>query len=295
MADYTYPAFLGSELTETESNPATALFEVIPCPLEKTVSYGAGTAAGPSALLEASQELERFDGKGFPIKRGIITSAAIDCDGPIESTMTELRARTAAAVRAGRIPVTLGGEHSLSYGAIMGVVDALEKPVGIVQVDAHADLRVAYQGHKHSHASVMHLCAIEEKLPLMQFGIRALCIEEHESRLNAPHIHFVDGEELVTGNISAFDLPEDFPQDIYVTFDVDGLDPSIMPATGTPVPGGLAYYQALNLVEHALKGRRCVGLDVVELAPIDGQWAWDFTAANLTYRLMGLVAETRNS
>ena len=289
MFDLTYPAFLASELTDAESNPQTALFEVIPCPLEKTVSYGAGTAAGPLALLEASQELERFDGKSFPIKKGIITSDVINCEQPIELVMKDLRARTAASVEAGRIPVTLGGEHSLSYGAIMGVVDALDAPVGIIQIDAHADLRNAYQGHKHSHASVMHLCAVERRLPLMQFGIRALCSEEQDSRMNEAHIQFVDAEKLVTEGITAVDLPEDFPEHVYITFDVDGLDPSIMPATGTPVPGGLSYYQSLQLIAHALKGRKCVGFDVVELAPIEGQWAWDFTAANLTYRLMGLV------
>ena len=289
MFDLTYPAFLASELTDAESNPQTALFEVIPCPLEKTVSYGAGTAAGPLALLEASQELERFDGKSFPIKKGIITSDVINCEQPIELVMKDLRSRTAASVEAGRIPVTLGGEHSLSYGAIMGVVDALDAPVGIIQIDAHADLRNAYQGHKHSHASVMHLCAVERRLPLMQFGIRALCSEEQDSRMNEAHIQFVDAEKLVTDGITAVDLPEDFPEHVYITFDVDGLDPSIMPATGTPVPGGLNYYQSLQLIAHALKGRKCVGFDVVELAPIEGQWAWDFTAANLTYRLMGLV------
>ena len=290
MADLNYPAFLGSELTDQEKNPDTALFEVIPCPLEKTVSYGSGTANGPLALLEASQELERFDGKGFPIEKGIITAEAIDCSLTIEEVMIALRHKTKESVKAGRIPITLGGEHSLSYGAIMGVADALERPIGIIQIDAHADLRVAYQGQKHSHASVMHLCAIDEGLPLMQLGIRALCIEEHEARLKAPHIHFVDAQDLVTDNVTGVDLPESFPQDVYITFDVDGLDPSIMPATGTPVPGGLDYYQSLSLLEQALKGRRCVGMDVVELAPIKGQWAWDFTAANLVYRLMGMVA-----
>ncbi|SNY91059.1 agmatinase [Cohaesibacter sp. ES.047] len=293
MADYSYPAFLASELTETESNADTALFEVIPCPLEKTVSYGSGTAAGPSALLEASQELERYDGRGFPLEHGIITSDPIDCDQTIEEVMLALRRRTAESVKAGRIPVTLGGEHSLSYAAIMGVVDALQKPIGILQIDAHADLRNAYRGNRHSHASVMHLCAVEEKLPLMQLGIRALCIEEHEARVKSEHIHYIDAEKLVTNNITEFDLPEGFPEDVYVTFDVDGLDPSIMPATGTPVPGGLAYYQALSLIEDVLTGPRCVGFDVVELAPMADQWAWDFTAASLTYRLMGLVAASR--
>jgi agmatinase len=183
----------------------------------------------------------------------------------------------------GRIPVTLGGEHSLTYGAVTGVMRALGQPVGIVQIDAHADLRVAYQGEKHSHASVMHLLA-EKGVRLAQFGVRALCQQEVESRaLNK--VFYRDAEELVTQNILAVDLPEDFPELVYVSFDVDGLDPSQMPATGTPVPGGLGYYQALHLVEHALKGRKCVGLDVVELAP-DGNAAWDFTAAQIVYRLM---------
>ena len=109
-----------------------------------------------------------------------------------------------------------------------------------------------------------------------------------ESRSRNRVFH-VDAEEIVTKNLHAIDLPEDFPEDVYVSFDVDGLDPSEMPATGTPVPGGLSYYQALHLVENALKGRRLVGLDVVELAP-DGNEAWDFTAAQIVYRLMALGA-----
>ena len=109
-------------------------------------------------------------------------------------------------------------------------------------------------------------------------------MQEAESRV-ANRVFHVDAEELVTGNIHAIDLPQDFPDLVYVSFDVDGLDPSQMPATGTPVPGGLGYYQALHLVEHALKGRRCVGLDVVELAP-NGNTAWDFTTAQIVYRLM---------
>ena len=119
---------------------------------------------------------------------------------------------------------------------------------------------------------------------LAQFGVRALCPQEAESRVTNKVFH-VDAEELVTGNVLSVDLPEDFPELVYVSFDVDGLDPSQMPATGTPVPGGLSFYQALHLVENALKGRCCVGFDVVELAP-NGEAAWDFTAAQITYRLM---------
>ncbi|SLN12068.1 N(1)-aminopropylagmatine ureohydrolase [Pseudoruegeria aquimaris] len=274
--------FLDSELTETERGE-TAKFRIIPMPLERTVSYGAGTAAGPAAIIEASNELERITVGKEPCSLGVFTEAPVDVTGDLPEIMERLAARTQAAVEAGAIPVTLGGEHSLTYGAVTGVQRALGRKVGILQIDAHADLRIAYQGEKHSHASVMNLLT-EEGTPLAQFGIRALCRQEEDLRA-ARNVFHVDAEELVVGGLMAVDLPEDFPQDVYVTFDVDGLDPSIMPATGTPVPGGLGYYQALRLVEHALKGRRCVGLDVVELAP-DGNAAWDFTAAQVTYRLM---------
>ncbi|NOD31321.1 agmatinase [Ruegeria atlantica] len=274
--------FLDSELTETERSE-DARFRVIPVPLERTVSYGSGTAKGPEAIIEASNELERITGHAEPCVEGIFTEPPLDCDGPLPDVMERLAQRTEAAIRAGKVPVTLGGEHSLSYGAVMGVTRSLGQPLGIVQIDAHADLRNAYQGEKHSHASVMHLLA-EEGIPLAQFGVRAFSTEEAKSRLKNRVFH-VDAEELVTGNIHAVDLPEDFPELVYVSFDVDGLDPAQMPATGTPVPGGLGYYQALRLVEHALKGRRCVGFDVVELAP-DGNAAWDFTAAQIVYRLM---------
>jgi len=274
--------FLDSELSARERGE-DARFRVIPVPLERTVSYGAGTCCGPAAILAASNELERLVGDAEPCAQGIFTEPPIDCDGPLPEVMERLAGRCAAAAEAGRIPVTLGGEHSLSYGAVTGLARALGRPVGVVQIDAHADLRAAYQGERHSHASVMHLLA-EDGVRLAQFGVRALSREEMQSRATHGVFH-VDAEDLVTGGLHGVDLPVDFPELVYVSFDVDGLDPSMMPATGTPVPGGLGYYQALHLVEHALKGRRCVGFDVVELAP-DGNSAWDFTAAQIAYRLM---------
>ncbi|MTI16272.1 agmatinase [Rhodobacteraceae bacterium RKSG542] len=275
--------FLGSELTEGERSAETARFQVIPMPLERTVSYGSGTINGPAAIIEASNELERITNGVEPCALGIHTQEEVNCEGDLPEVMERLAQRTEAAVKAGQEPVVLGGEHSITYGAVVGVARALGQPVGIVHIDAHADLRIAYQGNPHSHASVMNLLA-EEKVRLAQFGVRALCEQEMESREKF-NVFFKDAEELVTGNIHAVDLPEDFPELVYISFDVDGIDPSQMPATGTPVPGGLSYYQSLHLVEHALKGRKCVGIDVVELAP-DGNAAWDFTAAQITYRLM---------
>ena len=282
--------FLDSELTASERSEK-AHFRVIPVPLERTVSYGSGTAKGPEAIIEASNELERLCNGAEPCTEGIFTELPLNCEGSMPEVMERLAKRTEATVRAGKIPITLGGEHSLSYGAVMGVSRALDIPIGIVQIDAHADLRVAYQGEKHSHASVMHLLA-KEGVRLAQFGVRALSAQESESRVHNGVFH-VDAEELVTESIHAIDLPQDFPELVYVSFDVDGLDPSVMPATGTPVPGGLNYYQALHLVEYALKGRRCVGFDVVELAP-NGNTAWDFTAAQIVYRLMAACLQNEN-
>lgn len=280
--------FLDGELSATEADPAQARFCVIPVPLERTVSYGAGTAGGPAAILEASVELERLWRGAQPCAQGIATEAAVDCSGEMPEVMARIAERTQAAIAAGKVPVVLGGEHSLSYGAVRGVVAGLGAPVGVVQIDAHADLRRAYQGQRHSHASVMQLLAEEDGVALAQFGVRALCVQEAELRQSLNVFH-VDAEELVTRGLHAVDLPEDFPRNVYVSFDLDGLDPSLLPATGTPVPGGLGFWQAIHLVEHALKDRRIVGCDIVELAPRPGSDVSDFTAAQVVYALMGLA------
>ena len=285
--------FLGSELTSSENQQADALFQIIPCGLEATVSYGTGTHKGPEAILQASDQLER-NVLGFePCEQGIFTHPELDCTQPIEKVMQDLRDLTTNICAKGHIPVTLGGEHSVSYGAVMGVMDALQQKgekLGIVQIDAHADFRVAYQGHHHSHASVMHLLA-EAGLPIVSLGVRALSTEEELARIKHGVITH-DGPMLVRNNISQIEVPGDFPENIYITFDVDGLDPSVISATGTPVPGGLGFYQSLDLVESTLRGRRCVGIDITELAPIEGQTSNDFTAALICYTIMAMAAKT---
>ncbi|MEW2914155.1 agmatinase [Leisingera sp. JC11] len=281
--------FLEGELSDAERDPATARFRVILVPLERTVSYGGGTEGGPEAILEASVELERLYRDAEPCAAGIVTEEAVDCTGPLPQVMERIAARTEAAVAAGAVPVTLGGEHALSYGAVRGVARALGRPVGIVQIDAHADLRKAYQNERHSHASVMQLLAEEDGIRIAQYGVRAMSQEEVDRRA-ACNVISIDAEDLVTGNIQSVTLPEDFPQDVYVSFDVDGLDPAILPATGTPVPGGLGYYQALNIVRSALAGRNLAGCDVVELAPTEDSRVSEFTTAQITYALMSFAA-----
>jgi agmatinase len=283
--------FLGEELSLSENDAKQALFHVIPCGLEKTVSYGSGTKDGPQAIIEASHQLERYLEGAEPCQLGIFTAPEIDCSGTISSCLNRLQKAVEAAANAKHIPVILGGEHSLTYAAVKGVQSAYPQPIGLIQIDAHADLRQAYQGEPHSHASVMNLL-VNEGIPLFQLGVRALCQEEVDRR-SQHKIAYLDGPDLARGKQSKIHLPENFPKQIYVSFDVDGLDPAIMAATGTPVPGGLDFYQALDLLASATKGRQIVGMDIVELAPHPAHMHCNFTAASLTYHLMHLASQRR--
>ncbi|WP_461208666.1 agmatinase [Desulfocurvus sp. DL9XJH121] len=280
----TLPAFLESEIGRLPA--AGCPIHVIPAPLEASVSYGGGAALGPGAILAASQQLETLDGPYAPAGRGIHTADPVDCSGPVEEVLARIETAVAASLDSGAVPVVLGGEHTVTLGALRAVRKALG-PVGVVQFDAHADLRQEYEGSPLSHACVMRR-ALDLGLPLFQAGVRCFCQEEAELRdgLGIPR---VDGPDLPLTPPAAPLLPADFPENIYVTFDVDGLDCSLMPATGTPAPGGLFWHQAMWMLSSAAKGRRIVGCDVVELAPVAGLHACDFTAAQLTYRLMGLA------
>ena len=277
--------FFESEIEELK--PDRALFHVLPVPYEKTVSYGNGTSKGPSAIIEASSQLERWDGKSDPGSEGIYTWPAIDCSREPAAVLQDIADAVKTILKLKKLPVVLGGEHTVTWGVIKGYLDAGVKDFGVVQVDAHADLRDAYEGDKYSHASVMRR-VVEAGIPLVQLGIRAFCEEERDARKKHKVLAF-DGEDLVPKGISKIKLPKAFPKNVFVTLDVDGIDPSVLPATGTPVPGGLGWYQTLSLFESVAKQRRIIGFDVMEYAPIEGFHAYDFTAALLTYKLMGIV------
>lgn len=284
-----YPVFLGSEIDQPA--PEQAMFHVLPVPFEKTVSYGGGTGQGPSAILNASWQLEQWDGKSKPCDAGIYTCEPVDCDVDANQVIDNIARATADIVRQGAMPVVLGGEHTVTYGVIKGLRDAGIEDFGVVQIDAHADLRQAYEGDLLSHASVMKR-VVDMGIPLYQLGIRALCEEEIGFRQEFG-IDFRDAEELVLNNIQNINLPADFPQKVFFTVDIDGLDPSVFPSTGTPVPGGLGWYQTLNLFESVAGQREIIGFDVMEFAPIEGFHAYDFAASMLTYNLMGIVQRHR--
>ncbi len=277
--------FLESEIPEMA--PERARFHIVPVPYEKTVSYGNGTAKGPAAIIEASSQLERFDGTSDPGAEGIYTWPAVDCSGRPEKVIDLISRNVKAILALKKIPVVLGGEHTVTWGVIKGYLDAGEKDFGVVQIDAHADLRDAYEGDKYSHASVMRR-VVEAGVPLVQLGNRAYCEEEVAARKKHKVLAF-DANHLVPKNVSKIRLPANFPRKVFFTVDVDGIDPSVLPATGTPVPGGLGWYQTLGLFESVARQRRIIGFDVMEFAPIPGFHAFDFAAAMLTYKLMGIV------
>lgn len=280
-----YPIFLGSEIEQP--SPEHAHFHVIPVPFEESVSYGGGTSQGPSAILKASWQLEQWDGKSKPCDLGIYTQAVVDCTVAAEQVIENIATATERAASMGKMPVVLGGEHTVTYGVIKGLIASGIKDIGVVQIDAHADLREAYEGNPLSHASVMKRI-VDLDVPLYQLGIRAFCEEEVTIR-EKHNVHFIDADKLVPDNINSIVLPDDFPKNVFFTLDIDGMDPSVFPSTGTPVPGGLGWYQTLKLFDSVAKQRNIIGFDIMEFAPIEGFHAYDFAASLLTYKMMGIV------
>lgn len=283
--------FLGSEIAQSPMTQAR--FSVLPVPFEKSVSYGGGTARGPQAIIDASHQLETLvvseGGHAHPCEHGIHTCEAVSCDVEPEQVIARIASAVSKIIKAQSTPVMLGGEHSVTFGAVKGLLAVNIGDFGVVQFDAHADLREAYEGDPYSHASVMKR-VVDAGVPLYQLGVRAFCDEEHAVRQQfSEQIYYRDAVDLVPNTIMSVTLPDDFPEQVYLSFDVDGLDPSIMPATGTPVQGGLGWYQSLSLIESIAKQRKIIGFDVVELAPITGFQAYDFAVAQLTYQIMDVV------
>lgn len=280
-----YPIFLGSEFQHP--HPDDAFFHVLPVPYEESVSYGGGTGQGPAEILKASWQLETWDGNSNPSRRGIYTHPPVDVSGNGEQVVGAIAKATHHILTQNHFPIVIGGEHTVTYGVMKGFYAAGIHNIGVVQIDAHADLRHAYQGNPYSHASVMKRL-VELNIPLFQLGVRALCEEEVATRQEYG-VHCLDADILVPQNITHIDLPDTFPEKVFFTVDIDGIDPSVFPSTGTPVPGGLGWYQTLALFESVAKQRHIVGFDIMEFAPIQGFHAYEFSAALLAYKMMGII------
>ena len=289
MKKDSYAAFLGLDIPPASYREASV--HIIPVEMEKTVSYGAGTGAGPRAILAASQQLETFDGSTVPGKAGIHTHEPLSCRAAaVEKDLETIATEVAGVLDKKGLPVILGGEHTVTLGALQPFAAGSGR-VGVVQFDAHADLRDSYGGSRFSHACVMRRVH-EMGLPFVQIGVRSLSTEEDRFR-RLHNIVSLDAEDIYREGIPAVPLPDDFPEQLYITFDVDCFDAALMPATGTPEPGGLSWYQVMELLQGVCRDRQVCGCDVVELAPIVGMHGPDYTAAKLVYRLIGFAVNSR--
>ena len=287
------PSFLGDP---DPPAPEEARVRVLPVPYDLTTSYQAGTRRGPAAILEASWHLEWYDEEldDEPARHGIATLPPVvtDTAGP-DSMCRRIRDEARRWVDPERLLVALGGEHSITPALVEAHLGAGERPT-VLQIDAHADLREEFEGSPHNHACAMARVR-ELGVPVVAVGIRSLTREERrridrDDGVTALFAHGIAGRpasEWVGRVLAALDGP------VYVTIDLDGLDPSVMPATGTPEPGGLSWRQTVDLLAAVAAERRIVGADVVELMPIPGLVAPDVLAARLTHRLIGLAGRQR--
>lgn len=273
-----------------------AAVAILPVPYEASVSYGGGTASGPEAILKASAQVELYDEwlEVEPWRAGVWTEAALELPrGDSGAVMDAIAGRFGALMDAGRWVVMLGGEHSLTPG---GVRAAAERHPGlrVLQLDAHADLRLSYQGDPNSHACAAARCL--ELAPVNAVGIRSYSTEE-ASRIRAgiPGYQVVHAREMTGDENSWIDraLEGLAGAPVYLTIDLDYFDPGILPATGTPEPGGGQWWPTLNLLRDLFLRADVVAADVVELAPVPGLHHADFLAARLVSRLIALKFRDR--
>ena len=278
--------FLG--LDEQLAPPGAPVVRVIPFGLEATVSYGGGTHAGPAAMIAASHEIELFDEDLWrePVAEfRIETVAEPEIPAKIEDALDMLAALTAEALDDGAFPFVFGGEHSITPGALRPFLDRFPDLV-LLHFDAHADLRDGYNGARFSHAAAIRRCLDVPGLATVSVGIRSISAEEipfYEANRDRIHIHWA--KDKADWRLDEIVAPL-AGRPVYVTFDVDGFDASLMPATGTPEPGGLFWDDVMPILKHAAEVGTFVGADVNELAPIPGLHAADFVAAKLAYKIM---------
>lgn len=277
---------LRAEDGATEAAP----YQILPVPCEQTVTYGRGCAAGPDAILAASAEVELFDEEleCEPFRAGIGTQDPfpILATGP-ESTVLRLQSYLEPHVASGRTVITLGGEHSITPGPVRAY-QKRHPGISVLQIDAHADLRDSYQGNRYSHASTM-MRVRDTVACTVGVGIRNLSAPEFEYARTTPGCHLFFAHKRDRGGQWINDAIGLLTPDVYVTIDLDGLDPSLMPCVGTPEPGGLSWEEVLALLRRVTLRRNVVAADVVELAPLGGMRASDFVAARLVYKLIGYM------
>lgn len=278
-------------LPEEHSQYETSRAVIFPVPLERTSTSPHGTRGGPAAILKASRNMELYDEELElePYKEvGIHTLPAIDTmDGTLEDVITELFTAQCALLEDEKFTVALGGEHTLT-GPLVSAMKRKYNNLSVLQIDAHADLREEYQGSPASHACTMR--RVVEVCPAVQVGIRSLSVEEARAIPDLrTKIHWAN--DIVRAPLKSWiaKVLSDLSPNVYLTIDLDGFDPSIVPATAMPEPGGLDWHQVTSLVRAVASHKKIVGMDVVELLPQPGDHASDFLAAKLVYKCLGYI------
>ena len=294
MISLTNPQFLGLPEAATAFDSARVL--ILPMPLEATVSYGAGTAGGPAAIINASHQVELFDrefGSELALTYGIHTLPTVVMGDDVETAVNAIKTAVSQAASTGRLVVGLGGEHTVSLGFGRGLLDALGGPITIVQIDAHSDLRHTYEGNRYSHACVARRLLEEPGVEqILQLGIRSVCPEEVE--LVAAHpdkLRVWYSEAVHAGGWQDEFIARIQNRRVYLTLDVDGLDPSVIPATGTPEPDGLSWAETMDILRTLTRSAHMIGLDCVELAPHPTLHMSDFATAKLVYKAIAYALE----
>ena len=269
---------------------------VVPFGLEKTVSYGGGTKNGPKEIIKASHQVELFDEElnKEPFKEiGIKTLKPFSIKNKIKSALDQLSKINEDILSNDKFPLVFGGEHSITPGSIKPFVKKYDE-ITLLHFDAHADLRESYQGEKFSHASAIKRCLDYKNLKVVSFGIRNLSKEEMDFyNDNRDRIEIFWGKDKQTWDLSLLD--KFFKnKNVYITFDVDGFDASIMPATGTPEPGGMLWEDVLPIIKKVCQISKVVGADINELAPIKNFDSYNFLVAKLAYKIISYCFEFKN-
>lgn len=273
-------------------DPSLSNFEassvlIWPVPYEGTVSYGMGTGEGPAAIIEASRYMETYDEEigGETSAIGIHTLPPAEVEGGPDLVIPRLEQEAGRLLDTRKFLCTLGGEHSIT-APVVRAFGKRHPRLSVLQIDAHADLRSSFEGSPLSHASAMR--RVLETCPAVQVGIRSLSAEEALAIPGLPTDIFFAKD--IVGRKGWFETAVDrLTEDVYLTIDIDGLDPGLVPHTGTPEPGGLSWYEVLELIRTLAAKRRVVGMDLVELCDSPGDNASSFLAAKLIYKSLGYI------
>jgi len=281
--------FLGVDNKNTSKEKVV----VVPFGIEKTVSYGGGTSKGPEEIIKASHQVELFDEDldKAPYKNiGIKTLKPFTIKKKMVDALKQIENINKYLLNKKKFPLVLGGEHSLTAGAIRPFVKKYGK-ICLLHFDAHADLRNNYNGNKYSHASAIRRCLDNKNVSVISFGIRNISSEEVPFlKKNKNRIKIFWAKDKSKWDFDKFKKIIKNKK-VYITFDVDGLDSSLMPATGTPEPGGLFWNETINIIKIASKNSIIVGADINELAPIKGFDSYNFLAAKLAYKIISYSFE----